>query len=96
MANLSEFDVYFHGLYGNIDIDLDIFVHSEFEVYLSDVEMARFSQANRWQYLRWMTLAIAAHRQVLNRLPSPGRIRQDTPAIARTHSRPGSLPGAPG
>ena len=51
----------------HIDIDLDIFVHSEFDVYLSDVEMARFSQANRFSYLRWMTLAIAAHRQVLNR-----------------------------
>ena len=54
-------------MYGNIDIDLDIFVYTEFDLYLSDVEMARFSQANRWQYLRWMTLAIAAHRQVLNR-----------------------------
>ena len=54
-------------MYGNIDIDLDIFVYTEFDLYLSDVEMARFSRANRWQYVRWMTLAIAAHRQVLNR-----------------------------
>ena len=67
MANPSEFDVYFHGLYGNIDIDLDIFVHSEFDVYLSDVELARFSQANRFTHLRFMFPAIMAHRQVLNR-----------------------------
>ena len=50
-----------------IDLDLDMFGHSEFDVYLSDVELARFSQANRFSYLRWMVLAIAAHRQVLNR-----------------------------
>ena len=48
-------------MYGNIDIDLDIFVYTEFDLYLTDVEMARFSRANRWQYVRWMTLAIAAH-----------------------------------
>ena len=49
------------------DVELDVGFHSEFDVYLSDVEMARFSQANRFSYLRWMTLAIAAHHQVLNR-----------------------------
>ena len=66
-------------MYGNIDFDLDIFVYTEFDFYLSDVEMARFSQANRWQYLRWMTLAIAAHRQVLNRrrLPDNCQVIQD-------------------
>ena len=51
----------------NIDLDLDIFVHSDFDVYLSDVELARFSQANRFSHLRFMVPAITAHRQVLNR-----------------------------
>jgi hypothetical protein len=51
----------------HIDLDLDIFVHSDFDVYLSDVELARFSQANRFSHLRFMVPAITAHRQVLNR-----------------------------
>ena len=48
-------------------IDLDLFNHSDFDVYMSDVELARFSQANRFTHLRFMFPAIMAHRQVLNR-----------------------------
>ena len=50
------------------DVELDVGFHSEFHVYLSDVELARFSsQANRFSHLRFMVPAITAHRQVLNR-----------------------------
>ena len=52
----------------HIDLDLDIFVYSEFDILLlSDVELARIAQANRFNYLRFMRHAITAHRQVLNR-----------------------------
>ena len=52
----------------HIDLDLDIFVYSEFDILLlSDVELARIAQANRFNYLRFMVHAITAHRQVLNR-----------------------------
>ena len=49
------------------DVELDLGFHSEFDVYLSDVELARIAQANRFNYLRFMVHAITAHRQVLNR-----------------------------
>ena len=49
------------------DVELDVGFHSEFDVYLSDVELARIAQANRFNYLRFMVHAITAHRQVLNR-----------------------------
>ena len=52
----------------HIDLDLDIFVYSEFDILLlSDVELARIAQANRFSHLRFMVPAITAHRQVLNR-----------------------------
>ena len=52
----------------HIDLDLDIFVYPEFDILLlSDVELARIAQANRFNYLRFMVHAITAHRQVLNR-----------------------------
>ena len=50
----------------HIDIDLDIFVHSEFDEFLSDVMLARVSQANRFNFLRFSVVAIAAHREVLD------------------------------
>ena len=52
----------------HIDLDLDIFVYSEFDILLlSDVELARIAQANHFNYRRFMVHAIRAHRQVLNR-----------------------------
>ena len=52
----------------HIDLDLDIFVYSEFDILLlSDVELARIAQANRFNSFRFSTPAITAHRQVLNR-----------------------------
>ena len=49
------------------DVELDVGFHSEFDVYLSDVELARIAQANRFNSFRFSTPAITAHRQVLNR-----------------------------
>jgi hypothetical protein len=49
------------------DVELDVGFHSEFDVYLSDVELARIAQANHFNYRRFMVHAIRAHRQVLNR-----------------------------
>ena len=51
-----------------IDLDLDIFVHDEFDEYMSDVEFARVAQANRSNFLRFQTLAITAHREVQRQL----------------------------
>ena len=52
----------------HIDLDLDIFVYSEFVILLlSDVELARIAQANRFNYVRFMVHAITAHRQVHRR-----------------------------
>ena len=50
----------------HIDLDLDIFVHSDFDEFLSDVMLARVSQANRFNFLRFSVVAIAAHREVLD------------------------------
>ena len=52
----------------NIDLDLDIFVHDEFDEYMSDVEFARVAQANRFNFLRFSMLAITAHREVQRQL----------------------------
>jgi SRSO17 transposase len=49
------------------DVELDVGFHSEFHVYLSDVELARIAQANRFNYVRFMVHAITAHRQVHRR-----------------------------
>jgi hypothetical protein len=51
-----------------IDLDLDIFVHDEFDEYMSDVEFARVAQANRFNFLRFSMLAITAHREVQRQL----------------------------
>ena len=65
----------FHVPGSNIDLDLDIFVHDEFDEYMSDVEFARVAQANRFNFLRFSMLAITAHREVRRQLIQDNRRR---------------------